>query len=68
MAPRTLDAYLTNKARRVWPGAQVWIDRDQDGEEKHILERPGEEPIGLGTGGIGEARRALQILIEDSRT
>lgn len=60
MTLRTLDAHLTGKARRAWPGAQVWIVGDS-----HILERPDAEPVRLGTGGIGEARRALYYLIED---
>lgn len=57
--PSTLDAYLTGKARATWPDATVWIVDD-----RHLLRRPGQEDVYLGTGGIGEARRALSILRE----
>ena len=59
--PHTLDAHLTAKARLTWPGAQVWIIDD-----RHVLQREGEADVILGTGGIGEAKRALSILREDA--
>lgn len=62
----TIDGFLSGKARRAWPRAQVWII---DGV--YLLRRPDEPDVRLGTGsaqanGFGDAQRALSYLIEDN--
>lgn len=61
-----LDSYLTGKARRGWPRAQVWIVDDH-----YVLRRPDADDVQLGVRtateeGFGDASRALSYLVRDA--
>lgn len=58
---RSLDDFLTRKARPLHAKALVWRDDAQDAP-RWVLEISGREPIGLGTGTVSSAVRALQQL------
>ena len=72
---RRAEGYLSRVAASTWPGAVVWSEegagivlgrRDHpqrpDRGRVYALERPGEEPVVLGSGGFTEARSALAAL------
>lgn len=58
---RSLDDFLTRKARPLHAKALVWKEVADDGP-RWLLEIPGRETIGLGTGSVASVIRALQQL------
>lgn len=59
---RRVDGYLSRRAQSIWPGALVF--EGPDGE--WILERPGQEELGLGDS-FNDAQQAIGALLRARR-
>ena len=55
---RTVEPQLSKIAQRIWPDAIVYTE---DAGGRYVLERAGQEPVGLGKD-FREARRSIDAL------
>jgi len=63
---KTVDGYLSRLAQEVYRDAVVYQE-EAGGRKRYILERRGEEPVGLGET-FRDAKTAVQALRRSGRT